>query len=154
MVDRNYHVVGYPSQYLVAQMISGEWVQPVDAMHQLFQASSDVTDASGNVLVTAYPMKRPDGRWSIMLVNRDPDHDHAVKVDFANTETKQHVFFSGTVSQTTLGQAQYQWHPGGEMGHANPDGPPSKSTVNGGTDTLYELPKASVTVLCGHIGGL
>jgi hypothetical protein len=152
MVDRDYHVIGYTSQYLVARMIAQDWAQPVDAIHQLFKASSDIEDASGNVLVTAYPMERPDGSWAVLLVNRDRDHDHAVKVDFANADTKRDSFFSGRVTQTTLGQAQYDWHPDGEMGHADPDGPPLRSTVNGVVDTLYELPKASITVLYGSLG--
>ena len=152
MVNRDYQAVGYPSQYFVAQMIAKEWVQPVDATHQLFKASSDITDASGNLLVTAYPIQRPFGSWSVMLVNRDQDHDHPVKVDFANAESAQHSFFTGSVAQITFGQAQFQWHPGADMGRAHPDGPPLRSTVNGGADTLYELPKASVTVLCGNIG--
>jgi F5/8 type C domain len=151
LVDRDYQVDGYTSQYLVAQMIARDWVEPVDATHQLFKASGDIEDAAGNVLVTAYPVKRPDGRWAVLLVNRDRDHDHAVKVNFANTEIKSDSFFSGPVTQTTLGQAQYEWHPGGEIGHADPDGPPSRSTVNGEADTLYDLPKASITVLSGDI---
>jgi hypothetical protein len=104
------------------------------------------------VLVTAYPVKRPDRMWSVMLVNRDRDHNHAVKVEFANADDEQRRFFSGPVARTTLGLAQYQWHPDGKMGYTDPDGPPSKSTVNGAADTQYELPKASVTVLCGKLG--
>jgi hypothetical protein len=123
MVDRDYHVIGYTSQYLVARMIAQDWLQPVDAIHQLFKASSDIEDASGNVLVSAYPMERPDGSWAVLLVNRDHDRGHAVHVVFANAETKRDSLFSGRVTQTTLGQAQYYWHPDGEMGHADPDGP-------------------------------
>jgi len=51
-----------------------------------------------------------------MLVNRDQDHDHPVKVDFANAETTQHSFFTGSGAQITFGQAQFQWHPGSNMG--------------------------------------
>jgi len=154
MIDKDYRVVGHTSQYLAAQMIFRNWVQPVDATHQLFRASSDIMDASGNILVTAYPMKRPDGSWSVMLVNRDRDHDHAVRVIFRNLETRGDRCFSGPVVQTTLGQAQYQWHPGGEMGRTEPDGPPLSSTINGGADTLYPLPKASLTVLRGNVGSV
>jgi hypothetical protein len=75
-----------------------------------------------------------------------------VKVDFADAGSRQDSFFSGPVAQTTLGQGQYEWHSGGEMGDAEPNGPPSRSTVNGEADTLYELPKASITVLSGHVG--
>ena len=151
MVDTNYHVVGYPAQYFCTQMITREWTQPVDATHRLFKASSDITDVSGNVLVTAYPIKRPDGSWSVMLVNRDRDHDHATKLTFADAEAKQRGFFSGPVDQITLGESQYQWHPGGSMGQADPDGPPLKSALNGGADTRYQLPKASLTILRGKI---
>jgi hypothetical protein len=102
MVSKDYQLVGYPSQYFAAQMIATQWVQPVDATHRLFRATSDITDASGNVLVTAYPIERPDGTWSVMLVNRDHDHDHAVKMAFANADTKRDSFLSGTV-------AYYSW---------------------------------------------
>jgi hypothetical protein len=150
-VDTEYHIVGHPAQYFAAEMIAREWAQPVDAIHQLFKASSDITDDSGSILITAYPMKRPDGRWSVMLVNRDRDHDHAEKLKFANAEAAQNSFFSGPVDQTTFGESQYQWHPTGSMGHEDPDGPPLRSTLNGGMDTLYHLPNASLTVIRGNI---
>jgi hypothetical protein len=150
-IDENYHVLGYPPQYLAAQVITKEWVQPVDAPHKLFKASSDVTDAAGTVLVTAYAVERPDGQWSVMLVNRDQFNDHAVELSFADSETKRDRYFAGQVDRVTFGSAEYQWHKEGTGGHADPDGPPSKSSVAGGAEVLYELPKASLTVLRGHL---
>jgi hypothetical protein len=42
---------------------------------------------------------------------------------------------------------------GGGSGHADPDGPATKSTVTAdGADTLYDLPKASIVVLRGNLG--
>jgi hypothetical protein len=151
-IDENYHVLGYPPQYLAAQVITKEWVQPVDAPHRLFKASSDVTDAAGTALVTAYAVQRPDGQWSVMLVNRDQFNDHPVKLSFADTETKRDRYFSGQVDRITFGAAEYQWHREGTGGHADPDGPPSKSSVAGGAEALYQIPKASITVLRGRIG--
>jgi len=152
-LDRDYNVVSYPPQYLAAQVITREWVQPLDAPHRLYRVSSDVADASGNLLVTAYAVERPDGQWAVMLVNRDHENDHAVKVVFADTETKRARRFSGPVDRIVFGAAEYQWHAEGTAGHADPDGPPSKSTVTGGAETLYELPKASIVVLRGRIAG-
>ena len=151
MVDRDYRVVGYAPQYFATRLITHDWVEPIDAIHQLYKATSDLTDTSGNVLVTGYPIKRPDGKWSVMLVNRDRDHDYIVKVVFANLETKRNSSFSGSVDQITFGIAQYQWHPDGDMGHADPDGPPLQSTTMANAGTLYNLPKASITVLRGDI---
>jgi hypothetical protein len=39
----------------------------------------------------------------------------------------------------------------GAGGHADPDGPASKTTVSGGADARYQLPKASITVLRGRM---
>ena len=65
------------------------------APHKLFKASSDVRDATGNMLVTAYAVERPDGQWSVMLLNRDQHHDHRVNVVFADSENKSDHHFSG-----------------------------------------------------------
>ena len=40
------------------------------------------TGSHGDVgLVSAYPLQRPDGRWSLLLVNRDPRHAWLVRRD-------------------------------------------------------------------------
>ena len=152
ILDENYRLKSYPPQYLATQVITKEWVQPVDSLHRLFKVSSDVKDASGNLLVTAYAVERPDGQWSLMLINKDPENDHAVKVVFADPETKRERFFTGPVDRITFGPVEYQWHPEGTSGRADPDGPPSKSTVTGGAEALYHLPKASIVVLRSRIG--
>ena len=72
-------------------------------------------------------------------------------VVFANLETKQNCYFSGQMGRVTFGSNEYQWHQEGTGGHADPDGPASKSNVKGGVETLYQLPKASITVLRGLI---
>ena len=48
--------------------------------------------------------------------------------------------------------AQYQWHPKGAEGLANPDGPPAQATVTAGQDTMFNLPAASVSVIRGTLG--
>jgi hypothetical protein len=172
-MDQNGKVTNYPPQYLATQVITKEWVQPVDASHKLFKVDSDVKDKDGHVLVTAYAVQRPDGQWSVMFVNKDHDNDHSVKLTFADPLTKRDRFFSGKVDRVVFGPAEYQWHADppaaapatppaggggrggrGGSGHADPDGPPSKSSVTaGGADTLYQLPKASIIVLRGQIAG-
>jgi len=88
-------------------------------------------------------------------------------VTFADPVTRQNRFFSGSVDRVVFGPAEYQWHadpvPAGEAppsgrrrgwgeGHADPDGPPSKSTATStGPETLYQLPKASIIVLRGKL---
>jgi hypothetical protein len=148
-LDKDYRVTNYPPQYLAAQMITKEWVQPVDAPHRLFKVASDVTDETGNVLVTAYAVERPDGQWSLMLINKDREHDHDVSVAFTDAGKRSAAHFNGPVEGITFGPAEYQWHEGANGGHAQPDGPATKTTLKGGPDAL---PKVSIIVLRGKIG--
>jgi hypothetical protein len=114
-----------------------------------------------------------------MLINKDENHSHSVRVAFDDPATGQKRFFTGAVDRVVFGPAEYQWHPDpvtaataqpavpaeggaapagagrrrGGSGHADPDGPASKSAVTGvGADTLYDLPKASIVVLRGNAG--
>ena len=95
-IDENNRVRYYPPQYLAAQVITKEWVQPVDAVHKLYKVASDVKDKDGNILVTAYAVERPDGLWSVMLINKDQDNDHSVKVAFADPAAGRNRSFSGS----------------------------------------------------------
>ncbi len=157
-VDDQNHA-SFSPQYLATQVITQEWVQPVDKIHKLFQATSNVLDVNGNEVITAYPVERPDGQWSVMLINKDENHDHSVRVSFADPATRQARFFTGTVDRIVFGSAEYQWQPdpapaadvarasvqaagdgeegdappgsgrARDYGHGDPDGPASHSTV-------------------------
>ncbi len=151
-VNRDFEVKGYFPQYFVSQLLTREWVQPEDKLHQLFRAASDVHDSSGNLLVTAYAVQRPDGQWSLLLVNKDRENAQSVRIFFADSDAKQQRFFTGQVERITFGATQYQWHANGADGFAEPDGPAARSVVAGNRTALYSLPKASVTVLRGRIG--
>jgi hypothetical protein len=149
MVDDHYQIKQRTSQFFAAQMLTQEWAQPGDAEHRQFLATSDIKDSEGNVLVTAYALHRPDGQWSLMLINKDHDNSHAVNISFHNGEAPPQSF-AGSVEMTTFGKAQYQWHPDRKRGHADPDNPPVHSTISADQKTQYILPAASLTVLRGQ----
>jgi hypothetical protein len=150
-VDSDYRMRGYFSQYFATQLITRDWVQPVDAPHRVFAVSSGVRDSQENTLVTAYAVLRPDGQWSLLVVNKDREHSHRVKVTFKDgSGAGQH--FSGPVVQAAFGADQYRWHPAGENGYAEPDGPVVRTESAGGAEATYSLPKASVVVLKGKAG--
>jgi hypothetical protein len=131
-------------------MINLEWVKHGAGVHQLFPAETDVIDDAGHTLVTVYAVKRPDGNWSLMLLNKDPSNAHSVKIEFADAERKKVAYFAGPVTMVTFGAEQYVWHSQGSKSHADPDGPAATSTVNASGGT-FNLPRASVTVLRGKI---
>jgi hypothetical protein len=167
-VDANYQIQQPLAQFFVAQLVNREWVQPDGGEHKVFAAKSDVEDGAGHELVTAYAVRRPDGQWSVMLVNRDQETSHSVRVAF-NDVAGAAKSFRGPVEISTFGSAQYRWHPartrfmahaegGAERtvtsytkGTADPDGPIAHATLNAAADTMYDLPAASVVVLRGKV---
>jgi hypothetical protein len=152
MVNDQYEIEQPTAQFFATQLITQEWAEPKDAEHQQYLASSDVKDSQGHTLVTAYALHRPDGKWSLMLINKDHDRPHQVRIVFHSTSNKTDTYFAGPVSMVTFGKEQYQWHAARKKGHADPDGPSVTSKLLGSESSLYNLPAASVTVLRGQIG--
>jgi len=150
MVDDHYQIKQRTAQFFAAQMITQDWAQPGEAEHRQFLATSDVKDSEGNVLVTAYALQRPDGQWSLMLINKDHENAHSIRISFGNGEAAAQTFM-GPVAMITFGKAQYQWHADRKRGHADPDNPPLHSKISADHNTEYQLPAASLTVLRGKI---
>jgi len=152
--NEQYEIKGYTSPYFAAHMINLEWVQHRAGVHYMYPSSVEIKDADGNGLVTTYAVHRPDGNWSVMLVNRDETTPHTVRVQFEDGRNKQEAHFSGPVTFVAFGSEQYVWINDGPNSHADPDHPPVASMVEAGPQTTFTLPKASITVLRGKVTGL
>jgi hypothetical protein len=153
LADRDYNITGYTSPYFAAHMINLEWVQHRSGVHRMFPSSTGINDSEGNVLVTSYAVQRPDGQWAVMLVNRDENNSHTVRVVFDDSKNKPAATFSGPVTLATFGSEQYVWKNDGENSHADPDGPRLATIVPESRERTFVLPKASITVLRGHVRG-
>ncbi len=167
-VDASYKIQQPLAQFFVAQLINLEWVQPGGGEHQVYSAKSDIDDGAGRALVTAYALERPNGGWSLMIVNRDQENGHRVHIGFRTSETSAGGFW-GPVEIATFGSAQYKWNPPRTRfmahaeqaaaptvvsytnGTADPDGPILRSKQNATSDSIYDLPAASVVVIRGKI---
>jgi hypothetical protein len=171
-VDAAYKIQQPLAQFFVAQLINLEWAQPGGGEHQVYSAKSDIDDGTGRELVTAYALKRPDGEWSLLVVNRDQENAHRVRIAFRGAfpgKPDPAAGFAGSVEIATFGSAQYKWNPPRTRfmahaeiaaaptvvaytnGTADPDGPILRSKQNGGKDTVYDLPAASVVVIRGKV---
>ncbi|HJZ66058.1 MAG TPA: discoidin domain-containing protein [Candidatus Acidoferrum sp.] len=149
--NENYEIKAYTSPYYAAHMINLEWVQHRSGVHQMFPASADLKDGDGNLLVTAYAVHRPDGNWSLMLVNRDENNAHTVRVSLENAKEKRSSFFVGNTSWISFGSDQYVWINDGPNSHPDPNHPPVATTIDANSQTIFTLPKASITILRGKI---
>jgi hypothetical protein len=151
VADEKLEILQHASQYFGSQMINLEWVKHGAGMHQIFPAETNVIDDAGHALISAYAVKRPDGTWSLMLVNKDPSAARAVKIEFTDAASNRVAHFDGQVTRVTFGAEQYVWHSEGPKSHADPDGPAVTSTVTASPGSTFTLPRASITVLRGRI---
>jgi hypothetical protein len=167
-VDKNYNIAQPLSQFFASELINREWIEPGAQQNTIFPASSAVSDGAGHRLVTAYADLRPDGQWSLMLVNRDQEVAHTIHIVFQDKDTKSTLGFSGDVHAVTFGSAQYAWHPEtvspmsypehpsepvivSGYGHADPDGPPKQEDLHVTPASSFEIPAASIMVLRGKL---
>jgi len=168
-VDQDYKIKQPIAQFFASQMINHEWLDMTGGTHHTFPAISDIHDEAGHTLVTAYAVKRPDGDWSVLLINKSQKTSQTVQLVFADQESKDSTFFSGDLQEAIFGSQQYQWHPGHQdfnahlplaeglsedesaQGYAAPDGPIVRRTLHAGKDTTFEIPAASIVVLRGNI---
>ena len=132
-------------------MINEEWVTHRTGIHHLYSVTVGIEDAAGNELVTSYAVRRPDGEWALLLINKDREQACPIRIAF---EGGSEGHFSGKIRMVTYGSEQYVWHGADATAHADPDLPPVVSTVDASTQTVFTLPKASVTVLRGGVAGL
>ena len=150
--DRDEKIISYTAFYHASRMINNEWVTHRSGMHHLFRVMGGIEDGAGNALVTSYAVRRPDSQWALLLINKDKENAHAVRVTFE--DSGGHGHFSGTIRVVTFGSEQYVWHGADKTAHADPNLPPVISSVDASAQSVFTLPKASVTVLRGEVAGL
>src|SRR5262249_2875284 len=73
LADERRRVRSEWATYHGARLLTREWAQPADLPHEVYPAASDIRNQSGQALVTAYAVRRPDKQWALMLINKDPE---------------------------------------------------------------------------------
>ncbi len=135
--------------YYAARMMMQDWGDPADQPHRLFAAQSQIVDAKGRPMVTAYPLLGQAARWSVMLVNRDEQHAYSVHMIFHHGAAHDQTLDTGKpVNVVQYSSADYVWLVDGEAGHPIKDKPPERFSING--DSRVLLPAMSLTVVRGN----
>lgn len=93
--------------YFGARLLTQEWLQPGDEVHEIYPATSNVRNTDGEELITAYAVHRPDGLWSVLLINKDPKRAFQTNVVFRNPLTRFTFGFRGRVDTFQYSSKQY-----------------------------------------------
>jgi hypothetical protein len=142
--DDDRHIQSPFAAYYGARMLTQEWAQPGAKPLALYPAVCKVQGTRTPSSVTAYAARRSDGRWSILLLNKDPKRSYGVRVKLPLP-----IHFAGSVDFIQYGPAQYRWHARGDRGYASPNLPPKRTSIS--PDAIANLPPYSLTVVRGGV---
>jgi hypothetical protein len=131
--------------YFAARLLTEAWAQPVDKRHRVYVASSDVRDHRGRQIVTAYVLRRPDQRWSVLLVNKDAQHAYSVKIAFSPGRSLVPAF-TGESEVFQYSRQQFVWKASELHGHPVETQSPRHFRV---INSEVTLPPFSLTVVRG-----
>jgi len=151
------------STYYAAQLLTKEWMQPVGEQHEIFPVTTNETKSGAHRLpagasakagvtrptVTAYAVRRPDKKWALLAINKDPKRAAQLNVQFRMVTAQQPVTFVGQVEVIQFSRTQYAWRGEGPNGHPIRSLPPAQFTRQ--ASPTYELPPYSLTVLRGKV---
>ena len=145
IADRDYNILAKAAQYYGAQMLTQQWLQPGDQPNEIYSVTTDHT--SKNPPLTAYAAKRPDGTWSVMLVNKDRE-GHSVTLRFASNDGD--LLFKGPTTEIRFGEEQYRWQGRSATELPNQNFGPLKLVSRGVEDPLF-VPPLSIVVIRGSL---
>jgi hypothetical protein len=137
----------WPMPTYFAMRLLAFWAKPGDQSHKLFPTRSIIADHRGRSLVSSYAVQNSEGMWSVLLVNKDPNRDHSIRIDFASSRTRGQ--FVGSVTIEQYSRNQYTWKSAGQHGHPIRTDPPSHFTLPAGLPVT--LPAYSLTAVRGRI---
>lgn len=115
--------------YQTARLITGRWLQATGP-HRLYAAR--VEGAPG---VQAFPVRRPDGRLAVLLVNRDAKTGYDLAIDA----------IEGPAQAWRYGSAQYSWIDDGPKSRPGRNLPPEPLDLQPGA--ALHLPPAALAVV-------
>jgi hypothetical protein len=129
------------------QLVTKEWVMPEPGKHTVYPATTDVRNDKDQELVTAYAVRRPDGRLAVMAFNKDPQR--SVNLNVRLTGQAGSATLTGPVEVIQYSGEQWRWYDEkgqGNGGFPELDEPPARTSVPTG-QTSISLPPYSISVL-------
>jgi hypothetical protein len=142
--------------YFGARLLTREWLQPGDEVHEIYPATSNVRNGEGQELIAAYAVHRPDELWSLLLINKDPKRAFQTGVIFRNPLSRSTGGFLGRLDTFQYSSKQYVL--GGTAGNPYPvrAEEPDHRVIQSSPSRppQVSLPPYSLTVIRGALGPL
>ncbi len=126
------------------QMITHFWAMPEDSLLEVFPTECNIFNKKGQSIVSAYALRSSLGKWSVMLINKDPHKILSVDMKIKNSDLNKPVDWN-PAQIIQYSKEQYQWKANGMYGHPSKSLPPAFKKING--TSSIKLPPFSLTIV-------
>ena len=135
--------------YYAARLLTRAWADSAGGPHEVYRALLEpLAGNRGADLVSVYALHRPDARWGLLLINRDPSHAWSTVTRIRTGSGSPGRPLSGPVEVWQYGRTQYRWRADGERGSPARDDLPLHRMIPAALAELT-LPAYSITVVVG-----
>ena len=132
--------------YYGAKLLTREWAMPGSGLHQIFPVN-----IQNNPLLAAYAVKRPDGQWAVLLLNKSAKQACKIRLNFRDAKTGKIGTLKGARRITQYSPRQYHWRANGDSGRPDRNLPPTVRTLSAPRNAPIPLPPYSITVVRGAL---
>ncbi len=134
--------------YYAATLLTEEWAEPTEAKHTLYRAFAGREHEVDTKEISAFALLRPDGQWSILVLNKSPISRYAVTFRFDGVESSSGEWRE-PLEVFQYSAEQYEWLADAASGMPVRSEPPRKTQIIPPTSPTIRLPPMSITVVRG-----
>ena len=138
LADRDGQVRARLSSYWAARIVSQIWSQPGDQPHTLYPVTVDLDQPLGRERLSVFTVKRPDGRWSTLAINKNPSTAFHARISLRGAKDP------ASYTQQVFSSNEYVWHADGPNGTPLKSDSPSRHSSAG---NIVDLPPFSISVI-------
>lgn len=133
--------------YYAARLLAGAWADSSGGMHDLVRTrmTGELPANRYGPLLSAYALRRPDGRLGLLLINRDETRVWSVSPSVLHASGAARPL-AGSLALWQYSAAQYRWQDAGAHGRPSLSLPPEQRVIDRGARPV-SLPPYSITVM-------
>ncbi|MFI5372352.1 MAG: hypothetical protein ACHQ52_12410, partial [Candidatus Eisenbacteria bacterium] len=147
LADENGHARARVPAFWATSLLTHEWVGARGAPHETHPVRvTAATRGDSTLRPSVYAHRRPDGRWGVLLINRDASRPWTVELRVDRGEGPSRPL-AGRVRHAVYSADRWRWRAAEENGWPTLNEPPVTEEVP--AREAWTLPPWSITVLVG-----
>jgi hypothetical protein len=147
-MDNDGNITNRFATYFNARLLTQNWLGAPDAFHELYEVTLRPRQRRGESLLTAYAVYRPDGLWSLLVINKDSRRAYNINLQLFNESTRITMPLQAPLDLYQFSEEQYQLSADKSNPYTIRSHPPTHQSLEKPRTVL--LPSYSLTVIRGR----